>query len=197
MNKLKLPIPKTCPQPWSDLMAGKGRENDVFFGIISAGIKTDFYSLQKIACWESEPHDRPTFVDILQALDKIQRSEFTQTPHESFHTLQDNWKVEIEEVLHGLRTKEKVRYFRICKVFVCDGGCLFCVEGAAFERGRADETAGNVEAEGAGFGRARVRPGREGIDGLPAADANAEEEERKFQTKSVKTDQEGDSEARY
>ncbi|KAK6621321.1 hypothetical protein RUM43_011627 [Polyplax serrata] len=80
MNKLTLPIPTTCPEPWSDLMK---------------------------ACWESEPHNRPSFEDILQALDQIQRSEFTQTPHESFHTLQDNWKVEIEEVLHDLRMKEK------------------------------------------------------------------------------------------
>lgn len=64
-----------------------------------------------LACWESEPHDRPSFEDILLSLDRIQRSEFTQTPHESFHTLQDNWKVEIEEVLHDLRMKEKVKKY--------------------------------------------------------------------------------------
>lgn len=63
------------------------------------------------ACWAPEPHNRPSFEVILEALDRIQRSEFTQTPHESFHTLQDNWKVEIEEVLDGLRRKEKVIIF--------------------------------------------------------------------------------------
>lgn len=68
-------------------------------------IKTDLF----LACWAPEPHNRPSFEEILEALDRIQRSEFTQTPHESFHTLQDTWKVEIEEVLHGLRMKEKVR----------------------------------------------------------------------------------------
>jgi hypothetical protein len=32
-----------------------------------------------------------------------------QTPHESFHNMQDCWKKEIAEVLHELRLKEKVR----------------------------------------------------------------------------------------
>ncbi|XP_063226327.1 mitogen-activated protein kinase kinase kinase 11-like [Bacillus rossius redtenbacheri] len=80
VNKLKLPIPSTCPQPWRELME---------------------------ACWESDPHRRPSFEEILVALDGIVHSAFTQTPHESFHTMQENWKVEIEEVLHGLRMKEK------------------------------------------------------------------------------------------
>jgi mitogen-activated protein kinase kinase kinase 9 len=46
------------------------------------------------------------------ALDEIVHSAFTQTPHESFHTMQDDWRVEIEEVLLGLRMKEKVRMAR-------------------------------------------------------------------------------------
>jgi mitogen-activated protein kinase kinase kinase 9 len=60
------------------------------------------------ACWYSDPHLRPAFEDILQALDAIVHSAFTQTPHESFHTMQEDWKLEIEEVLLGLRMKEKV-----------------------------------------------------------------------------------------
>jgi mitogen-activated protein kinase kinase kinase 9 len=60
------------------------------------------------ACWYSDPHRRPSFEDILQALDAIVHSAFTQTPHESFHTMQEDWKLEIEQVLHGLRMKEKV-----------------------------------------------------------------------------------------
>lgn len=31
-----------------------------------------------------------------------------QTPHESFHIMQDDWRQEIEEVLLELRRKEKV-----------------------------------------------------------------------------------------
>ncbi|XP_069687261.1 mitogen-activated protein kinase kinase kinase 10-like isoform X2 [Periplaneta americana] len=80
VNKLTLPIPSTCPEPWRNLME---------------------------ACWCSDPHLRPSFEDILIALDDIVHSAFTQTPHESFHTMQEDWKLEIEEVLHGLRMKEK------------------------------------------------------------------------------------------
>ncbi|GLH09569.1 Mitogen-activated protein kinase kinase kinase 21 [Gryllus bimaculatus] len=60
------------------------------------------------ACWESDPHRRPAFDHVLAALDSIAHSAFTQTPHESFHTMQEDWKLEIEQVLHGLRMKEKV-----------------------------------------------------------------------------------------
>ncbi|XP_044726843.1 mitogen-activated protein kinase kinase kinase 11-like [Chrysoperla carnea] len=80
VNKLTLPIPSTCPQTWKKLME---------------------------ACWESDPHQRPTFEEILKALDGIAHSAFTQTPHESFHTMQDGWRQEIEEVLLDLRMKEK------------------------------------------------------------------------------------------
>ncbi|XP_025420103.1 mitogen-activated protein kinase kinase kinase 9 isoform X3 [Sipha flava] len=79
-NKLTLPIPSTCPQPFKELME---------------------------ACWYSDSHMRPSFDDILTSLDEIVHSAFTQTPHESFHTLQDVWKIEIEQVLEGLRLKEK------------------------------------------------------------------------------------------
>lgn len=80
VNSLKLPIPKTCPEAWSRLMK---------------------------RCWECDPHDRPSFKEILKVLDEISRSGFSQTPHESFHTLQDGWKKEIAEVLQELRKKEK------------------------------------------------------------------------------------------
>ncbi|XP_053981737.1 mitogen-activated protein kinase kinase kinase 10-like isoform X4 [Hylaeus volcanicus] len=79
VNKLTLPIPSTCPQPWRFLME---------------------------ACWASDSHSRPGFVEILVALDEV-RSAFAATPHESFHTMQEDWRLEIEQVLHGLRMKEK------------------------------------------------------------------------------------------
>lgn len=80
VNKLTLPIPSTCPQPWRELME---------------------------KCWESDPHRRPSFEHILDDLDNIVHSSFTQTPHESFHIMQDDWRQEIEEVLLELRRKEK------------------------------------------------------------------------------------------
>uniref|UniRef100_A0A6P7H1N7 Mitogen-activated protein kinase kinase kinase 21-like n=1 Tax=Diabrotica virgifera virgifera TaxID=50390 RepID=A0A6P7H1N7_DIAVI len=81
VNKLTLPIPSTCPQPWRELME---------------------------KCWEADPHRRPSFEQILDDLDRIVHSSFTQTPHESFHIMQDDWRQEIEEVLLDLRRKEKV-----------------------------------------------------------------------------------------
>lgn len=66
-----------------------------------------------LVCWDSDPHLRPSFEDILQALDAIVHSAFTQTPHESFHTMQDGWRLEIEQVLDGLRMKEKVN---VCEI---------------------------------------------------------------------------------
>ncbi|XP_057328795.1 uncharacterized protein LOC130669759 isoform X3 [Microplitis mediator] len=79
VNKLTLPIPSTCPQPWRYLME---------------------------ICWTSDSHGRPGFMEILDLLDEV-RSAFAATPHESFHTMQEDWRLEIEEVLHGLRMKEK------------------------------------------------------------------------------------------
>lgn len=61
-------------------------------------------------CWASDSHSRPGFADILIALDKV-RSAFAATPHESFHEMQEDWRQEIEQVLHGLRMKEKVIRF--------------------------------------------------------------------------------------
>ncbi|XP_067124061.1 mitogen-activated protein kinase kinase kinase 11-like isoform X2 [Centruroides vittatus] len=80
VNKLTLPIPSTCPTAFSRLMK---------------------------ACWDPDPHNRPTFVDILHDLEEIARSPFMSTPQESFHTLQEDWKHEIEEMFHELRCKEK------------------------------------------------------------------------------------------
>ncbi|XP_014219866.1 mitogen-activated protein kinase kinase kinase 10 isoform X2 [Copidosoma floridanum] len=79
VNKLTLPIPSTCPHSWRCLME---------------------------ACWASDSHGRPGFAEILVALDEV-RSAFAATPHESFHTMQEDWRQEIEQVLHGLRMKEK------------------------------------------------------------------------------------------
>lgn len=62
-----------------------------------------------LGCWSIDTHQRPSFKEIQRELDKIVRSGFTQTPNESFHTMQNDWKKEIAEVLQELRIKEKVR----------------------------------------------------------------------------------------
>ncbi|XP_076013646.1 mitogen-activated protein kinase kinase kinase 9 [Genypterus blacodes] len=80
MNKLSLPIPSTCPEPFARLME---------------------------ECWSSDPHCRPPFTTILDHLTAIEESGFFEMPVESFHSLQDDWKVEIQEMFDQLRAKEK------------------------------------------------------------------------------------------
>lgn len=80
VNKLTLPIPSTCPTMFSQLM-------------------TD--------CWYQEPHERPTFLEILHRLEEIATSSFVTTPHDSFHTMQEDWRLEIEQMFDELRSREK------------------------------------------------------------------------------------------
>ncbi|XP_005095192.1 mitogen-activated protein kinase kinase kinase 11 [Aplysia californica] len=80
VNKLTLPIPSTCPGMFSQLM-------------------TD--------CWYQEAHERPTFLEILKRLEEISTSPFVTTPHDSFHTMQEDWRLEIEQMFDELRSREK------------------------------------------------------------------------------------------
>ncbi|XP_029937998.1 mitogen-activated protein kinase kinase kinase 9 isoform X2 [Myripristis murdjan] len=80
MNKLALPIPSTCPEPFARLMED---------------------------CWSPDPHSRPLFTSVLDQLTAIEESGFFEMPVESFHSLQDDWKLEIQEMFDQLRTKEK------------------------------------------------------------------------------------------
>ncbi|MFT7801742.1 mitogen-activated protein kinase kinase kinase 9-like [Arapaima gigas] len=80
MNKLALPIPSTCPEPFARLMED---------------------------CWNPDPHTRPSFTTILDQLTAIEESGFFEMPAESFHSLQDDWKLEVQEMFDQLRAKEK------------------------------------------------------------------------------------------
>ncbi|KAH0620679.1 hypothetical protein JD844_021357 [Phrynosoma platyrhinos] len=80
MNKLALPIPSTCPEPFARLMED---------------------------CWNADPHSRPSFANILNHLTNIEESGFFEMPKDSFHSLQEDWKVEIQEMFDQLRAKEK------------------------------------------------------------------------------------------
>jgi len=72
-----------------------------------------------VGCWNSEPHERPSFQDVIKLLDDIKRSPFVLTTHESFRDLQEDWHQEIEEMFQELRTKEKV-------YFCVHAFCIFC-----------------------------------------------------------------------
>ncbi|XP_029454614.1 mitogen-activated protein kinase kinase kinase 9 [Rhinatrema bivittatum] len=80
MNKLALPIPSTCPEPFAKLMDD---------------------------CWHPDPHSRPSFVNILDQLTRIEESGFFEMPQDSFQSLQEDWKHEIQEMFDQLRAKEK------------------------------------------------------------------------------------------
>ncbi|XP_013776884.1 mitogen-activated protein kinase kinase kinase 9-like isoform X2 [Limulus polyphemus] len=79
-NKLKLPIPKTCPVPFKKLI------ND---------------------CHILDPHQRLTFPEIINQLKNISVSEFTETPQDSFNTLQQDWKQEIEQMFREQSRKKR------------------------------------------------------------------------------------------
>lgn len=59
-------------------------------------------------CWHQEPHERPAFFEILQRLHDIASSSFISTPRDSFHTMQEDWRLEIEQMFDELRSREKV-----------------------------------------------------------------------------------------
>lgn len=53
---------------------------------------------------------RPSFSCILEQLSAIEEAVMATMPQDSFHIMQDDWRVEIQEMFDELRTKEKVKY---------------------------------------------------------------------------------------
>ncbi|XP_069750079.1 mitogen-activated protein kinase kinase kinase 11 [Narcine bancroftii] len=80
VNKLTLPIPSTCPETFARLMSD---------------------------CWDEDPHRRPMFTSILEQLAAIEEQVLLELPQESFHSMQDDWKLEIQDMFDELRAKEK------------------------------------------------------------------------------------------
>lgn len=71
-------------------------------------------------CWNPDPHSRPSFASILGHLTAIEESGFFEMPKDSFHSLQEDWKQEIQEMFDQLRAKEKVsRIKQSLLVFFC------------------------------------------------------------------------------
>ncbi|CAG7687311.1 unnamed protein product, partial [Allacma fusca] len=58
-----------------------------------------------LACWFLDPHQRPSFKEILRDLEKISRSPFGC--YETFHMMQETWKTEIAAVLEDMKHKEE------------------------------------------------------------------------------------------
>lgn len=62
-------------------------------------------------CWEQDPHIRPMFATILEQLTAIEEAVMATMPQDSFHSMQEDWRVEIQEMFDELRTKEKVSLY--------------------------------------------------------------------------------------
>lgn len=66
-------------------------------------------------CWDQDPHRRPNFGSILTQLTALEQQVKEEMPQESFHSLQDDWKVEIQDMFDVLRAKEKVKHWDLVK----------------------------------------------------------------------------------
>jgi len=49
-------------------------------------------------CWKQDPHDRPTFKEILSSLVELSNSEFAFTNTQSFSSMRNDWKIEIDQI---------------------------------------------------------------------------------------------------
>ena len=75
------------------------------------------YVLFASECWNPEPHSRPTFRVILNRLEEIACSAFVHTTHDSFQTMQDDWRVEIQGMFDELKLRENVKWTIIDTIF--------------------------------------------------------------------------------
>uniref|UniRef100_A0A3B3Q5A9 Mitogen-activated protein kinase kinase kinase 11 n=1 Tax=Paramormyrops kingsleyae TaxID=1676925 RepID=A0A3B3Q5A9_9TELE len=60
-------------------------------------------------CWDQDPHGRPSFAAVLAQLSALEHRVLDEMHQDSFHSLQDGWKLEIQGMFDELRAKEKVR----------------------------------------------------------------------------------------
>lgn len=120
MNKLSLPIPSTCPEPFARLMEGKqtfhfykscpppNKNSNLQNVLLADRLSAICLFVSVVDCWNVDPHARPPFTSILDQLTAIEESGFFEMPAESFQSLQDDWKLEVQEMFDQLRAKEKV-----------------------------------------------------------------------------------------
>ncbi|CAF2633577.1 unnamed protein product [Rotaria sp. Silwood2] len=86
-NRYSLPIPSTCPEEFSQLMKD---------------------------CWQLAPQDRPTFSELCEQINKIIEINYTNNQlnnmepnEETYSSLQQDWRKEIEDIFEELKTKEQ------------------------------------------------------------------------------------------
>ena len=67
-----------------------------------------FFMHIHVVCWNREHSLRPSFTTSKQILTSIQNSEFSQTSHQDFHSLQHSWKQEVHKHFEELKKVEQV-----------------------------------------------------------------------------------------
>ncbi len=68
-------------------------------------------------CWKSDAHERPLLPHILKSLQKIASSGFAMTAADSFRSMQESWKTEIERIFEELKEREQVRKIQLPCIF--------------------------------------------------------------------------------
>ena len=89
-NKLRLPLPSTCPAPIRELIE---------------------------ACWAPAAEARPSFAQLIERIDRIEQSGELELFAQGFLSLQTDWRLEIEAMFSDLRSKEDVRYALLSSLF--------------------------------------------------------------------------------
>ena len=61
-------------------------------------------------CWQRRHPQRPNFNTIYSILSDLQHSDFSQTSHEVFKSLQSTWKHEVQKCFQELKKNQSVSY---------------------------------------------------------------------------------------
>ena len=61
-----------------------------------------------VGCWSPSTQLRPTFETILSNLQVVAESTFTSVHNDSFQSMRDDWRLEIQAMFDDLKEKEKV-----------------------------------------------------------------------------------------
>lgn len=141
-------------------------------------------------CWAQDPHRRPDFASILQQLEALESQVLREMPRDSFHSMQEGWKREIQDLFDELRAKEKVGRVgftvptfsagpRVKVGVVGKAGVTIMsspvpVAGTTEPRGGADTRGARAAITGGAAAAARASAGPVGTGGVRArADADA------------------------
>ena len=106
-DKYSLPIPSTCPEEFSQLMKG------LFDFFLLLFLYEKYYIVD---CWQILPQDRPTFSQLYDQINNIIETNYTsnelnnmEPSEETYSSLQQDWRKEIQDIFEELKTKEQVK----------------------------------------------------------------------------------------